>query len=375
MQSSCRRLQQLMFVLAATGLVFLGREQRLYVVWHFVSLFVSQHPDSVNESAVSRLRLEMNDMGRGQFRIEKPIAESSFISRSELIGVNYAADNEDLELCSFGLLWNFPLRWPKSSCRFRCIGKYSLPGPFADIHLTGFRLFDLNIDKAFSAWNKWKQHKLSESNGIFSGITAEVLHGSGIVDSRLHLVINIHAANVQPAVREIQPDPRSLLSIQGVSTDFRLRERAISNSFGAVGLILSLDSQFMSIPDLFLQFSQLLPIQSNQLVRLRSRSMHFGELSLHRCQLSMIDAECHDADNGECAVDNYLRPFDPAKFSSKFSGGFILAFGAILGIGSNAALGLWRSGRLRSRVVLFIAGWSCAVLLICHGASLLLRAN
>jgi hypothetical protein len=91
----------------------------------------------------------------------------------------------------------------------------------------------------------------------------------------------------------------------------------------------------------------------------------------------VIDAQSNYADDGKRAVDDQRSYFYPSELSRKFSGSILLVLGSIVGIGANFAL-RW-TGRnhwvLAQRLALGIFGWGIAVILVCHGAGLLLGIN
>jgi hypothetical protein len=103
----------------------------------------------------------------------------------------------------------------------------------------------------------------------------------------------------------------------------------------------------------------------------------FSELAAHYSQLPVIDHQSNYSYDSQDPIYNKLGTLYPSKLSRKFFGSLLIGIGTLLGIISNFSLGWsgWNHWRLWRRLTLGISGWVIAIVVVCHGAGLLLGIN
>jgi hypothetical protein len=147
----------------------------------------------------------------------------------------------------------------------------------------------------------------------------------------------------------LRPDVRPLLLAELVFTSFQ----RIPSSFGSTFCGLGRSMQFRILPN------------------------NLSELDPHYVKLPVIDAEGDYTDNSQSTIDGELPDLYPSKFPRKLFGGILVGLGYVLVVGANFAFGWsgWNHWRLRRRLTLGISGWAIAIIIVCHGAGLLLGIN
>lgn len=147
------------------------------------------------------------------------------------------------------------------------------------------------------------------------------------------------------------PDNRSLFSSKLILSGLQSRGSCVGSAFSCIGRLLD--------------FGVLLD--------------NFSELATHYLKLAVVNAQSKDSYDSQGSVDKELGKFNPPKLPRKFTGGIILIVGSAIGIVSNLILGWsgWRCARwrLRTRLGFWVIGWSIAVCIVCHSATILLGIN
>lgn len=114
-------------------------------------------------------------------------------------------------------------------------------------------------------------------------------------------------------------------------------------------------------------------------LKLRILLDYLSELTTHYLKLTVVDTQSDDSYNSENSVDYKLRKLNPSKLTGKFSGSVVLILGSLIGVASNLVLGWsgWRCRywRLRTRLGIWVVSWIVALVIVCHGASILLGIN
>jgi hypothetical protein len=153
--------------------------------------------------------------------------------------------------------------------------------------------------------------------------------------------------------------------------------RASSNIFNSYPSSLIRSHCGLSSPDAILGSNSSIFRGFSGIVQFGILPTDLSELTAHDVKLAVIDNQGDYSNDSQNGVYDKLSTFDPSKLPRKFSGGSFLIVGMVVGILSNFALWWsgWRHWRLVRRLSLGIGGWAIAVVLVCHGAGLLLGIN